>query len=286
MKKLFFVLLIVFSYTCLFAEIIYQKDGQVIKGTIIKENRTHITVKTRYQVRKIRRNRIKRILYGNREMERIHILMKDGSSIRGFLVDQDSVRVYLRKSKESSKEITVLKKDIDRMSSDEIIPFDFAISVRMGLYIPIDSGGSSLSPAPMFIAGFGFNFPWIKRTRILLEGAYVKSDSSVTAGQYIRVIPVTLSGCYEIPFFFLKIVPKVGVGGAYIQFDEGDGAVENGARDVAEGFGVSFLGGAGLRYDIVKRKFFISAWGEYNLLYDGSTTMSNVIVSGGLSYRF
>ena len=97
MKRMFLaVLLLFFCISAARAEFIYLKDGQVLQGKIIGETQSEITVQTRFQVKKVSRNDITRIMYGERKMEKIFLLMNDGSTQTGFLVDQDAAQVIIR----------------------------------------------------------------------------------------------------------------------------------------------------------------------------------------------
>ncbi len=103
MKNFLFLFIIVLMVPLrLNSEIVYMKDGQILKGSIIREDRSTLIVKTRFQTRKIYRDHVKRILYGDREMESINILLKSGEILKGYLVDQDAKQVIFREKKDAT----------------------------------------------------------------------------------------------------------------------------------------------------------------------------------------
>jgi hypothetical protein len=128
------------------AEFIYLKDGQVIQGAIIAEDAQFYTVKTKYQTRKIARDDVIRIMYGERKMERVYLLLNDGTRDGGYLVDQDAEKIILRDTETSPKERIVLKSKVKQMSSSEIIPLEPSLTFRGGIFLPFNSEGAKLKP--------------------------------------------------------------------------------------------------------------------------------------------
>ena len=183
LRAIIVVSLLFITNNFLKAEIVYTKDGQVIKGNIIRENRRYVYIKTKYQVKRIKRRLIKRILFGDREMERVFIVMNDGTTIRGYLIDQNSKKIYLRKDKNSAKETVILKRKVRQMSRDVLIPLEPDFSIRAGIFVPFMPTGSKLKLAPIFRGVFSFNLPWFNRTRLGIESGYVKSYSDSNKDQ-------------------------------------------------------------------------------------------------------
>jgi len=265
--------------SALSAEIVYTKDGQVIKGNIIKENRWQVYVKTKYRTQVIRRNNIKRILYGDREMEKISIIMQDGSSYSGYLIDQDSKNVYIRLQKDSAKETRISKKDIKQMSSFQLIPFSPDLSARLGLFFPLNSAGADLKMAPAYFLNFGFNLPWLKNLRASIEAGFIHSEGKGIDKPYLRLFPISAVLSYNIPVSVLTLSPRLGGGVSVIEFDDGDGTVSRGADG-------SVLAGFSLSYELLKRTLSISVSCDYFLLIEGSDYLNTVIPSFAVSYHF
>ncbi|HON79747.1 MAG TPA: hypothetical protein PK544_14735 [Spirochaetota bacterium] len=283
-KKCIVPLIVMFMAVSLSAEIIYLNDGQVLRGTIIREGKHFITVQTRFQTREVYRKHIKRIMYGERDMEPIYFLMRDGRLINGFLVDQDSRKVVYRKTKDSAEEFTLLKEDISQMSAKEITPLYPDIMLRVGVYAPLNSGGANLGPGVIVMAGYGINFSWIKNSRLLLEAGYAKCDSTSNEGQSMKIMPVMVSGLYSLPFPFtenekLRLVPKAGAGIAVVDFEDGEGSQYR-------GYDFTATGGAGILYEVKKHVFTAGVWVEYNLLYEKSALLHGLILTGALQYFF
>ena len=276
--SIFFLLLIMIIPISIGSEIIYLNDGQVIKGAIIEEKSDSITVKTRYQTRRVRRNHIKRIMYGDRDMERIYILFNNGDIINGFLVDQDAKQVIYRESKDSAEEKSIPKSIIKQISNKEIIPLFPEIIFRAGLFVPIDSGGSELGSAPLYIVGLGFNLSWIKGLRLITETGFVKSESKSNENGYFQIVPIVISITGSISIPYIDLVPKVGMGIAVVDYDNGDG-------EKFRGYDLDMTAGVGAVYEITARSVYAGIWFEYKMLAEASTVMNNILLSAGLSYR-
>jgi len=265
------------------AEIVYLKDGQVVNGAIINEDAATITIKTKYETKKIARSRIKRILFGERQMEKQYILMKNGDLIEGYLVDQDAKKVILRDQENSKKERTILKSDISQMSRDRIRPLFPDLTVRVGFYYPFDTGGSKTSYSAYYGIGSAINFPWVSEMRVYFEGGFILSPSTSSVPPYnevsLMMIPVTASFTYRIPISFLEVVPKLGGGFSVTIFDNGQGETFTGTDGL-------IIGGVGAVFPIVSRTFYLSIWAEYFLFIENSTMIHSTILSGSVAYRF
>lgn len=285
MKKTLLILFIIAvalvfaTATDIHAEIVYTKDGQVIKGTVVNEDAAAIYVRTRYQVRRVRRDNIRRILYGDRDMEKIHIILKDGSTLSGYLIDQDAKNVYYREKPDSPREKIISKETIRQMSREEIIPFEAALSVRAGMFFPMNTKGADLQSSPILLASYEFNLPWIRRARMAFEAGYVRCPGNDNDEEYLQLIPITANLSYSVPVGMIAVIPRIGAGIAAVEFNNGEG-------ETFRGYDLYFSGGLGVRYEILKRKLAVSLWGEYALIVEGSEQMGNVIASLMLSYYF
>lgn len=272
------ILFAVSSYGA-FAEYIYLKDGQIVQGTIVSEDATGYSIKTRYQTKWIPRNDVIRIMYGERKLEPISLLMNDGSTINGFLVDQDAEKVIMRKKEDSPEETTVLKSTIRQMSGSEIVPLDPSIFVRAGVFAPLNSRGSKLKPAFCFFAGSDITFQWIKNIRLLAEAGYARNKSA-HSGLYMQFVPVQASAIYDIRVAGnFHIMPKISGGVSIVDFNDGEGTKE---RSVA-GMGGA---GAGFVYEISERHLYAGLWGDYFVMRDKSALLHGYSATGGVSYRF
>ncbi len=284
MKKIYFIFLLLMLFPfALSAEVIYLKDGQVVNGAIINEDTASITVKTKYETKRILRASIQRILFGERQMETQYILMKNGDVIKGFLVDQDSKKVIIRDEKKSKRERILYKSDIKQMSREEISPLFPDMTLRIGLFYPFNSGGSKGEYTMFYGAGSSINFPWIENMRVYFELGFIRSTASDTVAPfnelYLIMVPLTASFTYRIPAGFIEIVPKLGGGLSVTSFNNGEGKTFTGADGVLSA-------GTGLIYPIIKRTLYLSLWSEYTLFIEKSTMLHSMILSGSVSYRF
>ncbi len=260
------------------SEIVYLNDGQILKGSIIKENRSSITLKTRFHTRKIYREHIKRILYGDREMESVNILLKDGELLKGYLVDQDASRVIFREKRETPVERTIPKSDISQLSPQEITLFSPGIYLNAGYFIPLAAGKTELRASPLFMIGAGMNFPRISNTRIALEAGYTKSRGRESSDEYMEFIPVLAALKYRIRISSFHIVPRLGMGLGIVEFNNGEGS---GVRsyDLLTNMGV------GLVREFLKSGLNAGIWGEYTLIHE-ERAYKSIVLKAGIGYLF
>jgi hypothetical protein len=262
-----------------YAEMIYLKDGQVLQGKITKETQDEITVQTQFQKKTVKRSNIIRIMYGERKMERIYLLMNDGTTRTGFLVDQDASQVIIREKEDSPDEISIPKSQIKQMSaSEEIIPLEPSIAARAGYFIPLNSKGAKLKPALCIFAGSDMNLKLIKQMRFMFEAGYAKCKGE-TQGLSMQFIPVLASVYYDISFRSFHIMPEISAGGTVIDFNDGEG---ESLRSLAVSGAVS----AGFVYEIIDRHLYAGLWPEYFFMRDGSGNLHSMAITAGVSYRF
>ncbi len=260
-------------------ETVYLKDGQVLRGSILREDRESITLKTSYQTRTIYREHILRIMYGNREMESVYLYLKDGSLMSGFLVDQDAERIVFREKRDSPREKSILKSAIRQISNEEIRPLYPEISLSLGVFLPINSGGSALSPAPIYLLGGGISFPLIRKSRLLLELGYAKSPSRDNRDRTFQLIPLILKGLYPIETPWLTLSPRLGIGAVMLTFRDGEG-------EEFSGYDITASLGAGLDYRFPETDIRASLVAEYSMILEGGDILSSLILRAGINYRF
>jgi len=279
--------IIIFFCCCthLFAEVVYLQNGMVLKGEIIKEDKTFITFQSSSKTQKILRSKIVRILFGARDLEAINILMNNGEILKGFLVDQDSEKIIFRKSKGTSSEQTIKKADIKQMSRDEIILLYPEVSLRSGLYVPLNGG---LNPNLIFIAGYSIRFPWVNNSRVLFEVGFARVTSQLAATAVVQTIPFFLNYLYFYPVsklsqsaFFgpASIVGKGGVGMTLINFDTGEG-------DTFQSLVYSFLVGLGLQYEITRNLLSVFMMNDYVFNLESGESLQTFSTTLGVSYRY
>jgi len=282
MKKriVLFVLFFVFCASInAFAEIVYLKDGQVIRGTIISEDDLNITVKTQYQTKQIKRSQISRIMYGDRDLEEINILMNDGSIINGFLIDQDNKQVIIRKEKNNPKETVIEKTKIKQMSQKEIIPLQPQLSLKIGMFYPLSSKGGDFDPSLMFSGSIGTNLTAVKSSKMFLEGGYTKSKGKAGENIFLQIIPITLNFGYALPLSSIAISTRIGAGIAVVEFDDNLGTPKQGYDFVA-------MAGAGIEYELAKKTLILFVNADYMLVQEKETRLNSIVASIGFTYIF
>lgn len=271
--------IILVSYNRANGEVIFLKDGQILKGAIVDEDRETVTLDIQYQKRKIVRSQIMRILYGDTDLERIYILLKQGALIKGFLVDQDSEKIIYRDFKGSNEEKTIDKNMIRQISREEIIQLNPYLTGSMGVFIPAGSGGAKLGRAPVYFTGSGMNLTAMKNIRLLFEAGYTKSRSENSSSRFIEFVPLTVNVVYTIPFTYADVLLKAGTGAAFIKFNNGEG-------DKYQSFNPDFSGGLGLQKELFQNTLHAVLWIENNLVLEGTVFMNNIIIRTGFSLMF
>ncbi|HQO23143.1 MAG TPA: hypothetical protein PLM72_08700, partial [Spirochaetota bacterium] len=221
---------------------------------------------------------VTRIMYGERKLERIYLLMRDGTKMDGYKVDEDAEKVLIREKEDSPREISISKKNIKQMSQTEIIPLNPSINARIGIFYPLNSQGSKLKPAIGIYLGSGMNFQLIKDTRINFEAGFAKNKSE-HSGLYMRFIPLTASMEKNINFGRLHLNPKFTLGGVILDYDDGE-------TDPQREF--AFLTGMGFSsaYEVIERSLFITCDIEYQLIFDKKGKLHCLLTTLGASYRF
>jgi len=274
---LFLVTAAVFCGGSLSGEIVYLKDGQFLKGTIVREGRKGITLNVNGADTFLSHKSILRIFYGNQEMEQVYVLQRNGTITKGFLVDQDERKIILREKKYSPKEIILKRENIREISREKIFPADLEIFITPSYYIPLDSGGADLKPSPSCMAGIGFNSMMASNLRIMLESGYLYTESKSNDNQTFQVIPIIFSFEYRMgseKFFF---APRAGAGLGIMEFDTGEGEVKkSNALNVVCGAGV---------FRKISDHIYIGIRGDYMVLHDGSDYLQNALVGITCMFR-
>ncbi|MGL4370673.1 MAG: hypothetical protein ACRCUT_13525, partial [Spirochaetota bacterium] len=261
-----------------FAEIIYLNDGQVITGAVIAENADELTVKTAYQTRKIKRSDVTRILYGERTMEKTYFLMNDGTTMTGFLVDQDAEKVIIREKEDSKEEKIISKKLIKQMSGSEIVPLEPSIVVKGGAFYVFNSGGASLKPSYLVTVGSDINFRWVHNMRVGADVGFSRC-SGKSDGLYMQFVPLLAGGTYDFAYSQFHIVPRLYLGMTMIDFDNGEGSS-------SRSFAFTADPGCGFVYEIAERHFYAGLWLDGSYMRDRSGALYGASGLVSRTYRF
>jgi len=303
-----------FSVTVIHAEVLYMKDGQVLNGAIVNETKEAIWFKTKYKTSKVLRSNILRVMYGERKLEKIYILMRDNRVVDAYLVDQDNEKVTIRLDQNKPEENKILKKDIKQMSPKRILPTMPALSLRAGYFLPINTAdGANLQPDFMYLAGIGTRFFLIPNSRVIIEAGYVMNTSVFTDVDgnerilSLQTIPALVSINYRLNFSKFKkknrskgdntkgiiaaesgntpahrwdLIFRLGGGVSFMTFDNGEGEIFSGIKGTA-------LAGIGISFEMAKSKFYVEIMNEFFYIPEetGSSIMA-YMPSLRLAYRF
>ena len=115
MLKIFLFITILFTILTspLSADQIFLKNGDIIKGEIVKQDRLNVIIKTEFGNMTYKKYSIKNIKYEDRGKKvPLNVYTIKGKVFRGILIDQNS---EILKIKTKKGEFTLLKKDIERM---------------------------------------------------------------------------------------------------------------------------------------------------------------------------
>ncbi len=277
MKRILITLVSIFTLLPLLAEVVYLNDGTILNGTIIDENASTVTIQTKYQTRTISHSQIKRILYGERQLEEIHILMKNGDRIHAYQVIQDNEKVIIRRSMDDPKEETIYKKDIRQMGPEEIMVFNPEIDVSGGMVYFLNPGSSDLGYAYIARASMYYDIPVVAHTKACLDTGYA-SGSGSGGDLLITFIPIYLSGIYEFTVAGAIVYPKLGAGATILSMDDK-------VKDPVQGVVFSSIIGGGAAYPLIKEKLYFRIELDEVSLWE-SSSLHTLMATAGLGYRF
>lgn len=97
----------------LFGDVIHLTNGDQLKGEIIAQNETSVTIKTRFTTLTVPKHTIARIEKAVKAEEMINLYMKDGSVWRGIVLRQNEEHILIRRA--NGRQAIFLKTDIERL---------------------------------------------------------------------------------------------------------------------------------------------------------------------------
>lgn len=270
--------LVLFAATGAVAEIIHLYDGQVINGEIVGRGDGFIKVKTRYQVRYLNLDAIRKIEKERRGLDRVYILTRENAVITGYLVEEDSLQVVYRDAPDTADR-TISKLDVLRMSKEEIRPIDMEFRFRPGAFIPLNTGGADLGLATAYTGSIGINAMIVPRLRFLLDVGFARSENDGNPGRYLQVVPVTLSAAWRFSLTRqFEIIPRMGLGVAALDYHSGEG-------DELATVSAAVIAGLTFSFALAPRRFYLGIYGDYLLLYDFSAALHTVITGVFAGFR-
>ncbi len=171
----FFAAILLMLFTSpLYAESIFLKDGSIIEGKVQSDSGNEITILMQNQLKiTIPKDRVLRRLETNEYKRLVEIKKSNGSSITGYIVDQDSDKIKLRMNLSSSSETELNKKDIlSVLSAGEPVSID-SIAAKKETLKPRQAALNSINPlrSGSFLAesnAWGVAFCFIKTGALVL----------------------------------------------------------------------------------------------------------------------
>lgn len=107
------VVIIVIVRSTATAEFLFLKNGEVLKGKIISEGRDSITFRdSSNKTRSVSRNDIIRVNFTELTLGKVYVQKRDGTSLTGFLVDQNQTTYIFRRELHDTDEITIKRVDV------------------------------------------------------------------------------------------------------------------------------------------------------------------------------
>ena len=217
-------------------------------------------------------------MYGERKMEKITLLMNDGTTVKGFLVDQDAEKYIIREKENSPEERTIPKSQVSQTSGGDIVPLAPTVMLRGGVFYPLNSGGSKLKPSAFGMLSCDMTFRWIPKFRVLAESGFSRC-SGKTSGLYEQFVPLLAGGVYDIAFGSFHLNPKLSLGTTMIDFNDGEGSS-------TRSFAFSASASIGFVFEAVDRHFYLGLWPEYYFMRDSSDMLHCAAATFGMGYRF
>lgn len=132
MKKIIFLLCAViitipFIYSTAHSQSIFLKNGSIIEGKIIEETDLAITINSGDGNISIPRKSIIRIVYDGEYKHRVSIILMDGRTIVGYVVEEGKNFYIVRKQLISTRELKINKKKVNGiLKKSDIIVKDTA----------------------------------------------------------------------------------------------------------------------------------------------------------------
>jgi len=122
MKFIFYLVAVVlFVPYILYAESVFLKDGNIIEGSIQKEDDLNIEIQILSgEIQLISRENIIRTLYHGKYKEKKFLNMNDGREFEAYIIDEDAEFYIVRKELKSSVEIKIAKDEVKSISRDRI----------------------------------------------------------------------------------------------------------------------------------------------------------------------
>lgn len=124
MKKIIFLICFIpFAVYVLFinaySQSIFLKNGSIVEGKIVHETDAALTIMLEDEKMSIPRSAVIRIVYDNEYKQRVSIILMDGRTINGHVVEEGKGFYILRKELISTEELRISKKKVNGILKDK-----------------------------------------------------------------------------------------------------------------------------------------------------------------------
>lgn len=272
------------------ADMVYLQSGEVLESVKISgANPSVTTVSVGGQTRQISNKDILRTRYGQDLMEKVYIQTESDEVIEGYLIEQETEHILIRRTKNSAAEEKIPKSLINKMSSKKIVPYYPEIGIAAGYRIFLNSGGSALKPAFAPTLSYALHPPWFKNMILFGEAGFADHQSS-NPGQSLQVIPASLNALlFASPWSRIfgdntkwskRFVTglRIGAGATMLRFTTGEGETLN---------QIAFFFSAG-----AIEEFALTPWTtlalevRYEGIMDKSAMLHSIVPAFLLRYRY
>jgi hypothetical protein len=113
MKKIFFLVPVLFCLSSLRAETMFLKDGQIVEGKLFSETKNELSVVDQNnKIVKIRRDNVIRVMYMKQVLAKKYIQMRSGKTMTAFIVDEDQESYTVRRELYKPAEEKIRRVDV------------------------------------------------------------------------------------------------------------------------------------------------------------------------------
>lgn len=111
-KILVLFVLVMFLQISVQAEYLFLKDGSIIEGSIVKDDKKTVKIKTAEGERDYQVKNISRILYSDEFKIKKYLYLKDNSVVEGYVTQEDDNGYFIRKDLSKKNEEMVIKDSV------------------------------------------------------------------------------------------------------------------------------------------------------------------------------
>jgi len=285
-------------------DMLFLKDGTLYESVTIKgASSTSVTVEINKENKVFPQSEVLRLRYVENNIETINILLNNDSLISGYLIDQNSREVVIRRTKNSPAEETYEKKDIKQMSNKSLIIMYPELALSGGILYPVNTGDAHLDIAPMGLLAIQMNPNFLKKFSFAIDAGFAQSGSKNFPRMSLIFAPLLFDVGFKISLNSFKsgkksssdnsskkagtveivektesnswikerlsFIPKMGVGGVYLRYDDGEGKI-------LQTIDFALMSGIDIQLEVIKRRLFLKLGTNYILFAEKNTQVHSL----------